>query len=660
MLIVFACKEEELIPADLVVLTSTIVNISPQGTIFAGKILANNDLTSVEKGFVWDTISNPSIEKSHYVSTGKLTNGEFSEQIDFDLISGKKYYVRAFIQTEKNIIYGNEAIFISKGSKGPIIESFTPEIGTRGDTILIRGNYFSARKTNNIVKVGRYKCSVIEATKDELKVVVTDYVDESGDTKLSVEVFGVGSVQSNLDFQLDGPIITKIYPLSGPCYYSVITIEGTGFSDRNYGNVVYATHTTTNRKYEAKIIEYNENILKILFPNMIPGIYNISVRSNWITYKSNIQYELEATEITNISPMAGPSNSDIVITGKNLKGALYHFGGNPYGVINNHEEAIMQIPYLVEEGEYQISFQNGCQFIEYPQKFTVTTPWKLMSEFPGIASSHAYSFNIGRELYILMGQQRCGEYQGINELWSYNLDSKEWKRKADFPASYRWGAAYCTLDNKLYFGTGKNYFNNQEVFNDFWEYNTLTDDWKLLTPFKGSARSRAVCFTLDNRIFLGSGEELSGVATLDMYEYHNSTDSWTQIADVPAPNNYNPLFREFMFNDKLYLHGFQGIAIGNPNMFEFDITTTSWNSWKVDLSANYDFILYNNKRNYFVSNSQLFIYNPVNQERKNLASHPSVIRTNDITGTLTENTIILGLGYNYNDCPQEFYYLELQ
>jgi hypothetical protein len=657
----FSCKDEELTPDIPIVLTGTIEDISPQGTLFTGRILTNGDLPSDEKGFVWDTIASPSIEKSYSRFTAELNKGTFSKQIDFDLISGKNYFVRAFIEYGDKIIYGNQVIFKSQGSIGPVIESFSPAIGVRSDTIVIKGDYFSSRKTNNIVKVGGYVCTTIESSKNELKVVLPDNIYESNDVNVTVEVYGVGLAESNFEFRLDGPIINTISPLSGPCKSPVITIEGTGFSTYNYGNDVYATRPGGTYDYRASIIEYSENTLKLRFPTMIPGLYEISMRSNGITYKSNFLYELEATEIYSISPMEGPSDTDIVITGKFLEGSMFYFDGIPHRMIDEQDHAIMRIPVKSELGEYEIGFRNDCQYVEYPQKFNLTTPWELLTQFPGTANSYAYSFSIDGELYILMGQQRCGKLEGKTELWSYNLDLKEWKRRADFPAWYRWGAAYCTIGNRLFFGTGKNYLDTRALFNDFWEYNSLTDEWKQLAPLPGAVRSQAVCFALDDRIFLGCGEGSNGISVLDMYEYHQTTNSWEQIPDVPAASySYNPMFREFKFEGKLYLHGFRGMGTGNPNLFELDFASMSWKSKEIGLYDEYEFVLYDENRNFFIGHSKLFEYNPLTDERTYLPSHYNVINVSDFTGTLAGNSLLIGLGYlDYNICPKEIYYFDI-
>ncbi len=63
-----------------------------------------------------------------------------------------------------------------------------------------------------------------------------------------------------------------------------------------------------------------------------------------------------------------------------------------------------------------------------------------------------------------------------------------------------------SANNKGYFGTGVSMnFNN--LFNDFWEYDPVGDQWTRINDFPGRPRAAAVSFAIGNRGYVGSGSE---------------------------------------------------------------------------------------------------------------------------------------------------------
>lgn len=94
---------------EVTTLTTTNKSIGNGTARFNATITKQGDPSYTERGFVWGEHHEPTIEsdKKHIVSGSDL--GNFSADISgFEI--GKYYYVRAYVKTENNIVYGNEEL----------------------------------------------------------------------------------------------------------------------------------------------------------------------------------------------------------------------------------------------------------------------------------------------------------------------------------------------------------------------------------------------------------------------------------------------------------------------------------------------------------------------------------------------------------------------
>src|SRR4051812_5693538 len=105
-----------------------------------------------------------------------------------------------------------------------------------------------------------------------------------------------------------------------------------------------------------------------------------------------------------------------------------------------------------------------------------------------------------------------------------------WIRSTPFKGSRRSGASVFVIDDKAYVALG---YNGDEYFTDVYEYDITLGFWKTKSAFPGVPRERAVAFSLNGKGYLGTGynrdqekEELR-----DFWEYDPATDTWTQLND---------------------------------------------------------------------------------------------------------------------------------
>ena len=84
----------------------TNIKISDGTATFVGNVESYGDLPCIERGFVYATVNNPTIDDTKFVVSGNET-GIFRKNVT-NLEEGHIYYVRSFITNQKETVYGNE------------------------------------------------------------------------------------------------------------------------------------------------------------------------------------------------------------------------------------------------------------------------------------------------------------------------------------------------------------------------------------------------------------------------------------------------------------------------------------------------------------------------------------------------------------------------
>jgi hypothetical protein len=637
-----------------IIFTGSVDEISSAGILASGKILSTGSGTIVEAGFVWDTISSPSIDKSNTTVEGVVGTGTFSHQIDFDLISGKKYYTRAYIKTNNNIDYGNETTFISKGSKSPEIFSFTPENGKRGDTILITGNNFSNRITNNQVEVGDFICQIIENSKDRLKAVLPNYIFETGPRNVSVEVKGVGKAIANEDFIFEGPEVTSINPSSCGCETVEMVIKGEKFHPNiSYNRVYfYKKESYPNNGRAAEVLSASETELLIRTPMLFTlGKYIISGISDNLSFTVPFEFEITSAIINKIEPLTANANEEIVVTGSLPPNTAIRFGNSFYGSImdRNEDSLRVQIPFNSRVGEYPLTIETYCEQIQYPTNFTVTTEWKNHSIFPGTARTFTNSFTLGDVFYIILGTNLCTGGNHVNELWAYNTTNSNWSRKADFPGPGRTFSVTTTHEGKAYLGNGIDGATGYKL-SDFWEYDPLGDQWNQLKDTPG-ARTSSLLFSINGNLYWGGGWKTVGY--YDLYKFNFSNDVWEPLDGLPDHTGFI-----YYYNNKVYL-----IRNGPTSLeiYEFDHNNDRFISLDSNFNTSIEYAIQGENETLLLGNgNKILRLDLTTNEMIEYPGFTNIDGRNYYIGATLNNTIFIGLGsIGSATCFNDFIYLNL-
>lgn len=167
-------------------------------------------------------------------SLGPHTGGSMSlsAMLYTNLLPDLEYVARAYAKTTDRTVYGNEVVFVSQGSKTPQILAVEPLAADMGDTITIRGKYFSTMSGYNSVWFNTKEAVPVFASDSLLKVLVPR-VTSSSKIWISVSA-NLQKVVYDKPFSLAVATISKIVPefafpgdevtLTGDHFRSLITV----------------------------------------------------------------------------------------------------------------------------------------------------------------------------------------------------------------------------------------------------------------------------------------------------------------------------------------------------------------------------------------------------------------------------------------------------
>lgn len=133
-------------------------------------------------------------------------------------------------------------------------------------------------------------------------------------------------------------------------------------------------------------------------------------------------------------------------------------------------------------------------------------------------------------------------------LFLTNISWAQWSQKIDFPELGRDDAVAVSVNNKVYFGTGRD--ENFACRNDWWEFDPETSFWKELNPLPAKARQYAEAFTLNNKIYVVCGITCDNEFLKEIWEFNPSENLWKQKNDFPGIGRCSAI--HFIWNNEAY------------------------------------------------------------------------------------------------------------
>lgn len=149
--------------------TLEVKEITEHGATFAGKVESLNGSEIIEHGFVWGPGKTLTVNWNERAYLGQKNNtGEVTYTLNTTLEPGKEYFVSFFVETDRNMVYGEPRSFVSLGSDGPEILGFKPAETYWSDTVSIMGKGFGYLQGSNSVYLGTVKVPSLALASDTL------------------------------------------------------------------------------------------------------------------------------------------------------------------------------------------------------------------------------------------------------------------------------------------------------------------------------------------------------------------------------------------------------------------------------------------------------------------------------------------------------------
>ncbi len=197
--------------------------------------------------------------------------------------------------------------------------------------------------------------------------------------------------------------------------------------------------------------------------------------------------------------------------------------------------------------------------------------WTQIANFGGTSRICASTFVIGTKGYVCAGADTNTIFQ--NDLWEYDAVANTWKQKSNFGGQGRFNAIAFAIGTKGFIGTGNTITGSDTTLQDFWEWDQLKNTWLKKTDFPGGHRGKAIGFSIGNKGYVGSGYRYTTAYEYfsDFWEFDTTgVGLWTQKANLPTTMVGASSFT-------IGLNGFVGLSEGSTNTFyEWNQSTNTW------------------------------------------------------------------------------------
>jgi hypothetical protein len=589
LLIAFCSCTDAFGPWNAMVIQGDIVYLDSTGVTFTAKILNPENLDEYDCGFVWSNKEYPILNKDECVYTDKVTKeGFFSARASAYLRKGVQYHVRAFVKTSRHISYSSAADFMAMGSIPPEITAFSPDTGNVSENMVLHGHRFSNRADSNLVFFGNRKAEVLSYFQDSLVVKVPPLLNLQ---QVRIRVYnGPYYADSKKTFNLYAPITGSIDKTEGT-WGDTLALQGNNFNCNPTTVQVYVG------SYRARIINRNNHELDVVVPDSLnENSCSVRVVMNniWATYAQS--FHLKPFTLMDFSPKTALTGALITIKGTHFCPVAsmnkVRIGGLTASIIScKSNELIVYLPLqkdsMYEGRNAQIQVQLGELENAFQTRLLINDKWFRRKNYPSNIYSIGTYGSIGDSFeFYVSGSKAYGGIYTKKEFWSYDPETDNWTKKANFPGTLRYGGSGFSLGGKIYFGTGNPYTGDNAYLNDFWKYDIVSDTWTKLNNFKAGGRTGTVAFTFKNKGYMGSGQSTGGFES-DFWKYDETLDTWTSITRIN--NSYVTRSKDniaVVAPDYVFLsYGYNDSYPKECNAYEFvpDVT------WKIIPDAPYYF-----------------------------------------------------------------------
>jgi len=493
--------------------------------------------------------------------------GVIKQDINTGIIKNKDYYYTMYGRTSPyGYVRYNVKSFNSSGSKSVKVDSIYPLKANIGDTLTIRGKYFSNQGIN--VLFGNQFSGLISSSDTLIKCIVPVGINQVSPVIILQYSQKLDTISNK--FSLYAPVITSFTPTA--TFRDTIIINGDHFG---YTNSLSSVNFAA---VKAVIVSSSRKQIKVIVPDGVTTINNsITVTADLQTATSASPFQITKPVIQSVTASAY-ANDVITITGKYFDPIVYNnfvfFENNPtQSVTGNTTQLQVNLPegpYPRKKATLTIKFLDAI--ITYPVDITIKGTWIMIANtFPFDASTTVGAFTINNTSYVLAAASI--DAMSPKYLYKFDATNYSWQQLA-IPMSFTYGTL-TSSGNKMYLYTGT-------TSNNFWEYDPAANSWVQKADYLMGTRVAPTMFTIGNKIYMGLGTTASpdqGYNTPDysFYQYDINSDSWSQVADYPASiSDGSRIFSSsFVINNIAYVGG----GASNHPADEFYSYTPGNNTW---------------------------------------------------------------------------------
>lgn len=205
-----------------------------------------------------------------------------------------------------------------------------------------------------------------------------------------------------------------------------------------------------------------------------------------------------------------------------------------------------------------------------------TNSWTQKADFPGSGRIEAIGFSIADKGYVGMGYNNgYSNTSGfLNDFYEFDPLLNTWSKKADYLGGGLAATVGFSIGNKGYMGTG---WTGENYKKDFYEYDPLKDKWTRKADFAGDARGFATGFAIGTKGYIGTGKILAEplkAPVRDFWEYDTLANNWTRKADFGLYGTYDAA--GFNIGSKGYIGN--GITADSPTylFYEYNPIINQW------------------------------------------------------------------------------------
>jgi len=213
--------------------------------------------------------------------------------------------------------------------------------------------------------------------------------------------------------------------------------------------------------------------------------------------------------------------------------------------------------------------ENSNYLKDFYEYDPATNKWDSIAIFEGGERYGAVSFSLGNKGYVGTGYN--GNY--LKDFWSYDPASGKWDQITSINGSKRRNAVSFVIGGYGYVCTGVD--NGQFVY-DFWRYNASTDTWEGLRNISNTSsdsyddayaivRANGVGFSSSDKGYVALGT--NGSILNNVWEYDPSTDLWTQKTGFEGTARTSAV--AFSLNNRLFITTGQNSTYSFDDLWEF-------------------------------------------------------------------------------------------